>query len=1709
MRLITRYAFYRKLAVILLGCLGFELLFPTVALALTSGPSQPEFSSFESVSSNNLVNPFTGDFSYNLPVIEIPGPHGSGYALSLSYHSGVNIEEEASWVGLGWTLNPGAINRQTRGLPDDYKGEEITYYNDVPANWTVSAGPSAGFNVASFDLSGGASIRYNNYVGYGYSLQAGLGLNKGLVSVGLNANFSNTGNIFGLGISPGRKLLNGIRKGIQGSMYHDIRGVPVEKHKMALGDFEINPYGGLASRALSQFSLSTGGSLLSYKNTTYPVTVSQYSGQAWNFSLGLATDVFTQAGLTGDIRGSYVKQSPEKEDKLNSYGYLYLGYATEETDQMDYSVERENAYDKYDKYTGIPFNNADNFVVSGEGVAGGFRAFHKKIGTYSPNQKESHTSIGQVGGEANIIADWGGGLDIGKGWQKLTEKGWGTVRDFYKAGGEEEGIDEPVFFLFNQDMGGSWEHPSGDEPLKATTGTEPQINFDLLMNEGKRASRSTYIGYNTNAEFAQESNQKKVKTYSKDSNLESLVDRTSQPDRIGEFYINRKGLEYQYAIPVQSKEEQSIQYGIQSIDASQVEDNFLAYRPFDIRGKVGQKQDAPYAPTYLLTQITGTDYVDRTLNGPSSDDYGGYTKFNYRKKHSEFQWRTPFNGGTYTRNSLSDPRDDVATFRSGKKEIYYLQSIETKTHVAIFNLKKRNDGMEAAEADGAAWNKGAKGNKALYKLSTIDLYKISDVNEQADGTWTAKAGVKPIKTVHFDYDYSLCPGVPNFASGQDPDNPAGTGKLTLKKLWFEYEGMHFDKVSPYEFAYSYPDFSQYPDKYQAQLSSNVSGTLNYTDFTASEQNPSYDPRRIDAWGAYQMYTDNATFNRHRDFQSWINQTPPTNFDPAAWHLKVIKLPTGGEIHVQYEQDDYSHVQNLPAHTMISLEDVQGNKETMLDSDEQTFYLNTKDLGLSENQAQLMADMIQRQYVQKGESMYFNFLYRLLGEGQIDFSHCNIEQLTGYVKIASVNYDPLTKKLSLSIEGNADELPRRVCQDFVVSQRAGIIQDGPCNADKLGLEIEDMSPSQAVMKILSAQAELPARSQVCKELSSKHSYFSVPFPKSKLGGGLRVHRILTFDKNSTEYHNNPNPQAVVYGTEYLYLAYDKELNAFRSSGVTPSEPSGIKSPLQKPLPKKGQSTLSKLIAGKDREKLEVPLGQSILPAPSVGYSRIIAKNIHSHQHTGTGFSVSEYYTSKDYPIRMQEEIKITPLEQVNPLPSKINTPPLFSWYQNIARVSQGFSFILNSMHGQIKREASYAGIYDELDWAQKALISESNYEYYEPGEKVPIISEEGGEISYAHLGKQVDITMHSKAILDHSHDVNVEGTATVQPVPPLIAITALPSVAIREVELYSHATSKVVRYPAILKKVVSSKDGIVHSSEHIAFDKHSGNPVISKSNGEYHVGNNTDANNLNPQHAAFLNSKLMASWKYAAMQGIGLYEGKHIQTDVTIGFEVIEEADNPALRYLQLVGTEACGYMLFFSQGDLLDLGGKRFAHLGEADYLQNRFRLYPSQLTDPNAEPWTNPVNELEILRSGRSNQLGAEISNTTFYSTEENDFAISQNAEGKYVVSGITGIHKASSNFTEDLGEAVKNAINSGQSTGTISLLGTEYENMDVSNYPAFLPEGCEGKNVKIKDIRIDYEYEPNTDNFTLKLREFWVCCEANCPNDGWAWVNPSCAKP
>lgn len=109
----------------------------------------------------DMVDLSTGDFVYQIPLGEVPGPYGN-YPLSLSYRAGISPQQEASWVGLGWSLNPGVINREVRGVPDDqFHGGTLGFIYQYASmqTWGVELGFSNGvFSVGQTFSSNGSPV---------------------------------------------------------------------------------------------------------------------------------------------------------------------------------------------------------------------------------------------------------------------------------------------------------------------------------------------------------------------------------------------------------------------------------------------------------------------------------------------------------------------------------------------------------------------------------------------------------------------------------------------------------------------------------------------------------------------------------------------------------------------------------------------------------------------------------------------------------------------------------------------------------------------------------------------------------------------------------------------------------------------------------------------------------------------------------------------------------------------------------------------------------------------------------------------------------------------------------------------------------------------------------------------------------------------------------------------------------------------------------------------------------------------------------------------------------------------------------------------------------------------------------------------------------------------------------------------------------------
>ena len=141
---------------------------------------------------------------------------------------------------------------------------------------------------------------------------------------------------------------------------------------------------------------------------------------------------------------------------------------------------------------------------------------------------------------------------------------------------------------------------------------------------------------------------------------------------------------------------------------------------------------------------------------------------------------------------------------------------------------------------------------------------------------------KPLKTVSFSYDYSLCQGLPNSNGSAGAD-----GKLTLKEVHFTYRGSQKGTLNPYKFTYS-------------------------------GFNPDYNQKAVDRWGNYIPPVTNCDPLDNAQWPYAIQEQTLADQYASAWNLTRIELPSTGAIEVEYQADDYGYVQDKPAMRMFKL-----------------------------------------------------------------------------------------------------------------------------------------------------------------------------------------------------------------------------------------------------------------------------------------------------------------------------------------------------------------------------------------------------------------------------------------------------------------------------------------------------------------------------------------------------------------------------------------------------------------------------------------------------------------------------------------------------------------------------------------------------------------------------------------------------------------------
>jgi hypothetical protein len=1620
--------------------------------ALTSGPTQPEFSTFTEAGTQDMVNEFTGDFGWNLPLLEVPGPNGGGYPISLSYNSGITPEQEASWVGLGFTLNPGAIIRNKRGFPDDLSDKTVTSYNKQPANWNASLGFTTDFSLRIFgiatesasalqsigidpDVSAGFNsvISFNSYKGLSSEFVAYAGFNTGFYSAQVNSDGEFTSNV-----NPGYLLQMAWRGAMSRLNFLTKRAYDKEFIVPNLMRYVKTPD-------------PTKGKYKSFllNNSSMPTINQEYEQSAYRLSYGIYGTISPlPIGIGAYLTGSINKQDYIESATPSFYGYLHSHEATNEDALMDYIVEKQDVYNLRDRYLSIPFNAADHFMVTGEGVGGTFRAHYNGIEYFRPN-KASSTMDGFFEGETDMY-EKGRHVTLGPCAGVTAVEGTGSYELTIEGGeldDESFSSSNDYYFRFMGDMGGYTDFGAAD-PTKASIDKNSNTWASLSgLNYSGEPGRSSYIGYHTIDQMNNtDGSGNYYHRFSYRSDLDDYYNGIGASESIGEYSIvNPNGQRYIYGLPVYNREEINFSYDVDDSGDP------IVYSKNSSK-KLGQSITSAYAGSYLLTEIHTSDYIDRTQNGPTDDDYGGYVKFNYEKVHGDgktnwYHWRSPYTGLYNNRGQLSNPDDGMGSFTSGDKEIYYLESIETATHIAKFTTSHRADGLDANSDDegSALTSESEKGSNALKKLDKITLYA-----KDADG----EAG-EVIKKVYFKYDYSLMDGIPNFDSDNmdedekvdsDADGSTDMGKLTLKTLFFDY-GSHLNPfVSPYKFEYEYPTDLSLPN-YVTTKYEDIMDDFAHCSNNNLDENPAYAQTLTDLWGNYQLNGN----NRSEYMMTWLDQTVnETDFDPAAWNLKQITLPGGGKILVQYEMDRYMHVQDRKAMSMVNLSANTEYADDNAQGEGQDIYYPdlSSNLGISATDSLEIHTV--RDYIQticidgtkghKPQKLYFKFLYKLLsgsGASMTDFidnedNSCDHEYIEGYINVRDIG---ITKtgttsagkiKYALWLKlGNEDDeedgadFPREICEDYYETNKGALFNNSDCdNTD--GFPQSSADALDIAMALLDGAVKVSNKlfsedASYCKKLDETYSYLRLPLPYEKLGGGIRVKRLLRFDPGMEDNNSDgANDDAMIYGHEYVYLDWEG-----LCSGVATNEPgnNAETNTLIGYLYKRDESTEDQIAkSGEDMSQFSGPLGEFILPAPFVGYSRVVSKNIHSGK-TNDGFTVNEFYTTKDYPFdgpliyhdENGDQLQQKGVESTSLTKNDDEKSPSIAFLSNKTELklwaAQGYRFMLNQMNGQQKSIGKYMGEYDDINSDDDIIeMSSTTWNYFGPGEWIPTITGYN-QTALMPLGQSTEVVCESKHVLDKykRESITIDAGVMYWGALTIPYVIPLPYITTDITELYTHVTNHIIYCPAIVKSVTTYQDGVTKTFINRYFDPYNGTATVTTGSGLYDglLFDTNDDQLLTDETAhegSYNNRSFPASHFYNDLGPIASSEGLSFSIS-TRGANALLSSDGTSAwqYYLKLTSSDNAAY---FTPGDLIafknSTGTVEIWNVqsisGQYLYMQPT-SFYYADITGNNTLS-----SAVTILQSGKANHLNVSVGSVTTYG----DFAFPLSSTEGYTLDNV-----------------------------------------------------------------------------------------------------------
>jgi hypothetical protein len=1475
---------------------------PVQAWALTGGPSQPEVQSFEPIGTSDMVDLFSGDFNYNIPLLQI-----DDYPVNLAYHSGISMDQEASWVGLGWNVNVGEINRNMRGIPDDFDGDIISKELNMKPDKTFGLNGGFGGELFGSEKLGGSlsfsiGMNYNNYRGVGIEKSVNIslsaskkGLGKSNANLGLSSSSDN-----GLDIQPSVGLSTNVSQADNRTTSIGLNIGTAFNSRAGLRQLTISTSINTAYEYTSTHTnkdKSTRTDNVSNSNSLFGTSSSfSFGGYTYTPSINMPMDNFSVSAnfkVGGELfgwDGNYTMSGYFSSQRLQTnqidnpaYGYMHYDEGQSYDDALlDFNRENDRAYSQHLPALPLSSLTFDLYSVNGQGVGGSYRPFRSDIG-YIYDASSSSTSDGfSIGGEFGVgnLAHVGGDVTVNNTYSrsgrwtdgnnaagKLLYHGtaaYGEYEPFYFKEANEKSVDSDAGFYqaYGSDQPQRFELVEVSK-FNTQTGTRlvnkhgGMITMPTANNRNKRDKRNQVIYQLTH---------KEVNDGMGLDALPSSYAAAAPNHHISEVTTyGTNGMRYVYGLPAYNIIQKEVTFaegktrGGDGGNTGNCTTGFVTYdagdngmeNPNGLDNYYSSTTTPAFAYSYLLTAVLSPDYVDAdNVQGPSNGDLGYYTKFSYKKIDSTYRWRTPVGDHVASHNEglKSDDTDDKANYVYGEKEIWYIDSIVTKNYVAFFVTEPRKDGFGVKNENGEL---DTDAGGAMRLLRKITLYSLKDY--VANGV-----SAIPIKEVHFEYDYSLCPNVLNNSgvSEGSPNINANAGKLTLKKVYFTYQNSNKARLSPYVFNYS-------------------------------SQNPSYNAKGYDRWGNYKPNPGGCLpldpTVPAAEFPYVEQDTTVTNPYARSWNLDDITLPSGGKILVNYESDDYAYVQNKQAMQMCRIIGAVDNGATPLSGDLETApaSVNISDDDMTSHRNRwLLVELPLGTYtiddfIGGVDRLYFRCLMQFhptdvkkydYVSGYCEIDRANSEIVSG---LFTAGGNPVMKlvlkevKLKDSSSDTFNPITKAAIQ-FGRMNLSNIIWDQPAvtGDESFGKDILVALVNSSFVKNIGDAIKGPNMAIYDKDkgknLVTHKSFIRLNNPShKKLGGGCRVTSIRLSD----EFYELTNHamSSYAYGQEYEYKLADGS-----SSGVASYEPQlgGDENPWKQPI----SFSTENLLAPDEEHYIETPLGESFFPSAGVGYSRVTVKNLQrtSVTRNATGKVVHEFYTAKDYPTIVDRTDIVHDQDKTDPFSI---TSILYTYSRDHLTATQGFSVELNDMHGKQKKQSVYAE--EQID-----PITEVEYRYKSsvaPGPGIDghldnnaTVIDKQGNVSTKQIGVFYDMAADMRQFHSEVSSIALQINLDAFVFPPLPAPLAIPmlwpSLSFEETQFRSATTTKLIQRFAILDEVIARDLGSVVRTQNLAYDAETGELLLSSATTDF---NDTVYSLTYPAH-----------WYYDGMgqayRNIGLY-----------------------------------------------------------------------------------------------------------------------------------------------------------------------------------------------------------------------------------------------